>query len=164
MPTPKTAKRPPLEELGRAEPVLHTCGLRFNGYLYAEARTGPDEDHGAWLVKLVEPFCRSLVVPSVLEEAFAVFFCFQRGAKDYGWFLDRSAEALAGPFLFLHLYREPTPERWRFDSFAAEWDRIPLEEREAAAAIVRRWLLWGTGTAKTPVIHHRPAHARSAAE
>lgn len=139
--TANATQRPALKELQRAEAVLHACGLRFDGYRYAESMTAPEVDHGAWLVKQREAFSQTLMVPSVLEVAFAAFFAFQRGAKNDGWFLDRCVESLAGPFLFLHLYREPTPECWCFENFSADWDRIPAEEREAAAAIVRRWLI-----------------------
>lgn len=141
-------KRPTLEELDRAERVLHACGLRFDGYAYAEAQAPRGVDAADWLAEQRDGFTRTLHVPVPVEAAQAVFFAFQRGAKDYGWFLDRSAASLAGPFLFLHLYSLPVMQRWRSQDFAAEWDRLSAEEKEDAAAIVRRWLAWGSGTAQ----------------
>lgn len=141
-------KRPSLEELDRAEAVLHACGLRFDGYAYAESQAPRGVEAADWLAEQRDAFTRTLQVPMPVETAQAVFFAFQRGAKDYGWFLDRSAASLAGPFLFLHLYSLPVMARWHFEDFAAEWDLLSVEEKEDAAAIVRRWLAWGTGTAK----------------
>lgn len=147
--------RPSLEELARAERVLDACGLRFDGYAYAESRAGRDVDAGEWLAARRDAFTRALQVPEAVEghglespcdageEAHAVLFAFQRGAKDHGWFLDRSAGALAGPMLFLHLYVVPVPERWRLANHADSWDRLSPEDREEAAGIVRRWLGWG---------------------
>lgn len=132
MPTP--------EELDQAQRVLDACGLRFDGYSYAESRITRGQNATDWLVNLRDTFIHSRAVPRDIEAAHAVLFAFQRGAKELGWFLDRSAFSLAGPLLFLHLYTQPTLSRWRFPDYATEWERFSSEEIETAAATVRRWL------------------------
>ena len=131
---------PAPDELDQAQRVLDACGLRFDGYAYAESRIIRGQDATDWLVNLRDTFIHTLAVLRDIEAAHAVLFAFQRGAKELGWFLDRSAFSLAGPLLFLHLYTRPTPPRWRFSDDAAEWERFSSEEIETAAATVRRWL------------------------
>lgn len=134
-----------LEELEHAESVLHACGLRFDGYAYAEAQVKAGGDAGAWLAQQAESFSRMMKLPAKEEHAFAALFALQRGAKSHGWFLDRGTASLAGPFLFLHLYSRPVPRRWRFESYADKWDSISAADKEAAASAIRRWLACGSG-------------------
>lgn len=152
-----------MEALQHAEEVLHACGLRFDGYAYAETRAPRGTDAMDWLAALRDAFTHTLRVPMVAEDAHAALFAFQRGARNHGWFLDRSPESLAGPLLFLHLYGLPTPARWRFQDDADPWDRIAIEDKEEAAATVRRWLLWGTGLLNVCLAHPSdsdlPVHA-----
>lgn len=132
MPTP--------EELYQAERVLHACGVRFDGYAYAESRTTRGKSAEEWLADQRDSFLRTLIVPQDIEIAHAALFAFQRGAKEIGWFCERSDFALAGLLLFLHLYNHTTPRNWRSPGYATEWERFSAAEIEAAAAIVRRWL------------------------
>ena len=131
---------PGWDELERASRVLHACGLRFDGYAYAETMKPKVEEVQHWLLERLESFVRTLRLPDCPEEVHALLFTCQRRAKEQGWFSDRSAESQASLLLFLHAYREPVPARWHLAIFGEEWARIRANEREEAAATVRRWM------------------------
>ena len=121
---------------------IDTCALRFDGYKYQEAcrhRMGPDKVDFPELVQRVEDTLE--LYPDNLDN-FAVFFALQRWLGKWGGEtspLDDPAR-IAFQFLFLHLYREEIPERFKYIEMQwyAEWREKYEPHREQLAAYVRR--------------------------
>ena len=124
---------------------MDTCALRFDGYKYEAhcgGRMGPDKADFPTLVERVETTMEFYEDPL---DNFAVFFALQRSLGKWGgeqlpW--DDPAR-VAFRLLFLHLYREEVPERFRFvgQSWYGEWQVKYQPHREQLAAYVRKHLL-----------------------
>jgi hypothetical protein len=120
---------------------IDTCALRFDGYKYAEEvghRFGPEKlSSPALLDKMVvdRKFC-----PELMDNLWA-FFALQRSLGKWGgeYLTTYSDEHVLFKLLFLHLYTEEIPERYRMphlDSYE-KWESDYRPFREELAAIVR---------------------------
>ncbi len=92
--------------------VQMICALRFGGYRYEDIS---DQS----LAELSEAVVVSLVFHEEMEDNFAAYFSLQRYlAKWGGEQLDRETpERIAFDLLFLHLYRQDTPARYKDENF-----------------------------------------------
>lgn len=120
--------------------LLIACALRFDGYRYAEETglNGPDGD-GRGLAALADPVVKTLeLYPEPLDNL-AAFFTLQRFL--YKWGGERltafSREHLAFRLLFLDVYRQDIPERFRFEPYYSDWERDFAAGRELHAARIR---------------------------
>ena len=124
---------------------IDTCALRFDGYRYAADRgdrMGPELVGFPGLVDRVEKTLEFYENPL---DNLAVFFALQRFLGKWGGetLPNDAIERIVFKMLFLHLYREEIPERYRFlsQNWYRKWEMDLRPVREDLAARVRRTLV-----------------------
>ena len=138
--------------------TLTVCSLRFDGDRWlAERHPDAADDFSPYAAPVVETLC----LHADEEENFAACFGLQRGLCKWGGEMlpPVSREHVAWRYLFLHLYRQPVPIRFRLHEYADRWERERTHLIEAHAALVRAALLvngLGRDLPPTPAQHPGP--------
>jgi len=88
---------------------------------------------------LNRPVIETMSLYDDILKNFTVFFALQRYLCKWGGerLTNYSREHMAFDFLFLHLYTHAVPPEYQYSSYQEEWDGIPREDIERAAAYVR---------------------------
>ena len=123
------------------EEALCVCSLRFDGYRWLEAHR-PGENLTDFRL-YVDPIVDTLRLHSDDDLNFAACFALQRFLCKWGGEMlpPESREHVAWRYLFLHLYRQEVPVRFRHPEYAERWDREFAQTASAHAALVREALL-----------------------
>ncbi|MGV3723260.1 MAG: hypothetical protein ACO1SX_20360, partial [Actinomycetota bacterium] len=120
------------------EDAFHACALRFHGYRWTNA-SWPEWEDSFGVV--LEEMGQTSELPDDVFKCFAIFFLLQRAyAREEGWFSGEHQFRELGAWLYLHLYRLPTPQSYRQEEYERAWQSIQGTEREQVAGWVRRWL------------------------
>jgi hypothetical protein len=127
------------DQRNQLEMAFAACALRFRARDYLG-----DREEECWDSAFGEgrnPFA----LEDDPAENFARLYLAQRALAKCGpgFCADREPLSLAAAFLFLHLYREPTPAEWRHEEIHRQWESDHRARRETYAAWVREWLVTG---------------------
>lgn len=115
--------------------IQNICALRFEGWEYINNFIGEDR-----LVEVLNDFKKTLVILPRELDNFALYFALQRYLGKWGGerLTKYAQEHYAFDFLFLHLYRLPTPEGFINGHYEKEWNEFLFSEREKVSGIIRR--------------------------
>ena len=118
--------------------ILITCALRFEGYDYY-GDNGGDEENPPEELERFNKYAISGLFDHSLNYNLYAFFRIQR------WLYKSSDPSLtefcdlhmAFRMLFLHLYKEEIPKKYRFSEYCDKWDKEFKPEREKYAQVIR---------------------------
>ena len=141
----------PVEKMAEEPLVLHfppeiveaqmVCAFRFLGYEYEQAMGLSDGKYpGSGLIDLFSPVVRDLYLYEDDNRNFATFFMLQEYL--HRWHSDHhtkyASEHVAYDFLFLQLYRQEPPARFRHAEYCERWRGYYGPRAEGIAALVRQ--------------------------
>ncbi|MFD2514208.1 hypothetical protein ACFSRY_10045 [Pontibacter locisalis] len=122
--------------------AIMNCATRFDGYAYFETVKKPGIEAPAYLIEAQRYFNSTSELFGSSSKNMLVNFFLHRQFHHWGWLPDAySDEWYYMVYLYLHTYRLPTPEKYRINSMAKEWEHCPQGSAEAAAADIRKMLM-----------------------
>lgn len=124
----------------RVSEIIDCCALRFdgNGYMdvaHQENWLPPEVDFQA----LDKEIIQSRTFYADEDKNAAVFFALQRYLGKWGGeqLPESSDEQIAFKLLYLHLYKQETPDRFKHLDYERKWNAISQQDREFVAEHIR---------------------------
>jgi hypothetical protein len=118
------------------------CAHRFDGYAYLKEIKSREYSGPQYLSEMQKYIERTGKLFASPIQNMATNFFLHRCFHHWGWLPSAySPEWYQMAFFYLHLYRLPTPAKYRHDNSASQWDKREKGAAEAAAAEIRQMLM-----------------------
>lgn len=122
--------------------AIINCASRFDGYAYYETIKKLGVEAPAYIDEAQRYFNSTGKLFGSPVKNMLVNFILHRQFHHWGWLPGAYSEHwYYMVYLYLHLYRLPTPEKYRHSSTANEWENRRQGSAEAAAAEIRKLLM-----------------------